>query len=154
MKLQVQIAITLFFLMLFSPIAFSLKTLHNEIKTLEDYPENVLVLNFWATWCKPCEEEFPRMNDLFKKNRGKSVMVLGVSVIQDDQKVKKFLQKNKVDFPILIDNSEVLADQFNITVLPTTIILNRKAKEIYKLEGYSSAGIKKIQELIDRFVSK
>ena len=87
-------------------------------------PPKVLIVNFWASWCTPCLEEFPSLNSLLKKFKGKDIQVLGVNTDEKDQvtKVKKTIEKYDLAFPIVLDTDGKLINDFLVTAIPISII--------------------------------
>lgn len=98
-------------------------------------PPKVLIINFWASWCTPCLEEFPSLNSLIKKFEGKDIQVLGVNTDEKDQesKVKKTIDKYELKFPIVLDAEGLLINEFLITAIPISVIYHDgKVVEISK----------------------
>lgn len=87
-------------------------------------PPKVLIVNFWASWCTPCLEEFPSLNNLIEKYGDKGLKVLGVNTDEKDQvnKIKKAIKKHKLDFPIVIDKDGSLINDFLVTAIPLSVI--------------------------------
>ena len=80
--------------------ALSLKDLEGAAHSLQAHRGKVVVLNFWATWCEPCRDEMPSLNKLKHSFDGKPVVVLGVNVGEGEGRIKAFLDKVPVEFPV------------------------------------------------------
>ena len=96
----------------------------------------VVFVNVWATWCGPCRMEIPELQKLHDKYNSRGFNVVGVSI--DDtgvQDVKKFVDQQKVGYPIVIDAEGKLANILQTTVLPTSVILDRHGKIIWRQVG-------------------
>lgn len=96
----------------------------------------VVFVNVWATWCGPCRMEIPELQKLHDKYNSRGFNVVGVSI--DDtgvQDVKKFVDQQKVGYPIVIDAEGKLANILQTTVLPTSVILDRNGKIIWRQVG-------------------
>ena len=78
--------------------AFSVTTDQGKTISIKDFPGKVLVLNFWAAWCKPCVDEMPSLNEFSKRMSKEGVTVLGISVDHDEAKYKKFLKDANIAF--------------------------------------------------------
>lgn len=103
--------------------SFSLKSLDGKRVTLEDYAGTPLVINFWATWCKPCENEMPLLNSV-AMNAENQFQVIGINVEEDGTAVTGYIEDNKVDFRILLDEKGEIADQYLINGYPTTFFVD------------------------------
>ncbi|MBY8914275.1 redoxin domain-containing protein [Bacillus sp. YC2] len=103
---------------------FTLETLSGENSSLSDYKGKKVLLNFWATWCKPCRQEMPDMQELQKEYPDVAVVAVNfTSSEKNSQTVKSFAGTYHLTFPILIDKIGVNAD-FNVLSYPTTYILD------------------------------
>ena len=97
---------------------------------------SVVLLNVWATWCGPCRFETPELETLHQKYGAKGLKVIGVSV--DDTGapgVKQFVTENKISYPIAIDADGRVANILHTTVLPTSIIIGRDSKILWRKVG-------------------
>jgi peroxiredoxin len=107
---------------------FALETLDGKTLSLKDLRGKVVLLNFWATWCPPCEAEMPDLNALHRQyGAAQDFVVVGVNVEEDTATVKPFVDKRQLAFPIVLDrNSRVTAQLFGVRPLPTTFIIDRE----------------------------
>src|SRR5712664_2019345 len=95
---------------------------------LSDYKGKVVLLDFWATWCGGCKVEIPWYMEFQNKYKDKGLSVVGVSMDEDGWKsVKPFLVENKINYPIVIGNSD-LGTQFGLSGLPLTLLIDRNGK--------------------------
>jgi peroxiredoxin len=108
---------------------FSLKDAAGTTVNLADYRGKVVLVNFWATWCGPCEVEIPWFIEFEQKYKDQGFAVLGVSMDDDGWKsVKPFVAKHKINYRVVI-GSEVVSQQFgNIDSLPTSFVLDRQGR--------------------------
>ncbi|EIJ78728.1 Thiol-disulfide oxidoreductase resA [Bacillus methanolicus PB1] len=114
---------------------FELTDLNGEKHRLSDYEGQGVFLNFWGTWCKPCEKEMPYINNQYEKFKKQGVQVLAVNVGESDFAVKKFAEKYKLDFPIVIDESGDVQTAFRINPLPATFLIDKEGKVIKYHKG-------------------
>jgi len=103
---------------------------------MKDFKGQILVVNFWATWCPPCSEEVPKLNDLYDRYKNKGVQVIGIALDKDSlELVAPFMKRNKINYPILIGNHEVLTGLKNFKGVPTTLLFNQKGKIHRRFDG-------------------
>ncbi len=97
---------------------------------------NVVFLNLWATWCGPCRYEIPELEKLHKDHGASRFKVVGVSVDEGgDQLVRDFVNEQKMTYPVALDPDGRLAEMLETTILPTSIILDREGKVVWKHFG-------------------
>jgi len=108
---------------------FSLKDADGNAVNLADYRGKVVLINFWATWCGPCEAEIPWFIEFEKKYKDQGFAVLGVSMDDDGWKsVRPYIASHKINYRIMI-GSEVVSQQFgDIQALPTSFVLDRQGR--------------------------
>ena len=118
---------------------FSLKSAEGKTVELAKLQGKIVVVNFWATWCGPCRREIPGFVEVYDKYRGKGLEIVGVSLDRDGwDVVKPWLNKNKVNYPIVVGDG-ALADAYGgIEAIPTTFLVDRKGKIVKKHIGYMS----------------
>jgi cytochrome c biogenesis protein CcmG, thiol:disulfide interchange protein DsbE len=114
---------------------FTLPSLAEDSIALSDYRRQVVVLNFWATWCPPCVEETPSLEKFSAEMRKLHVAVIGVSVDQDEATLKKFAADYHLSFPIGRDPNQVLASRYGTSKFPETYILDRHGRVAEKIIG-------------------
>lgn len=102
---------------------------------LRDYRRQVVVVNFWATWCPPCVEEVPSLEKFAERMRAQGVTVIGVSVDQDEAQLTKFVTDHGLTFPIARDPGQVLSGRYGTFVFPESYILDRDGRVAEKIVG-------------------
>jgi len=95
----------------------------------------LLVLNFWATWCPPCLEELPSLNEFHKQFAGSGVVVLGVSVDRNENAYKQFLGRAKVSFLTARDPEASISADYGTFKYPETYVINSKGEVVEKFIG-------------------
>ncbi|WP_394237331.1 thiol-disulfide oxidoreductase ResA [Niallia oryzisoli] len=103
---------------------FVLSDMEGNKHQLSDYQGKGVFLNFWGTWCKPCEREMPYMNNQYKVYKDQGVEILAVNVGEPDFSINKFVQKHKLVFPILKDSNKNVLTLYSIKPLPTTMLVD------------------------------
>ena len=98
--------------------------------------ENVVLLNLWATWCGPCRYEIPELQAIHDKYAPRKFEVIGVSVDESGvEAVKQFVDDQKMSYPVALDAEGKLATLLQTSVLPTTVLLDRTGKIVWKRYG-------------------
>ncbi|MCU1808188.1 thiol-disulfide oxidoreductase ResA [Cytobacillus firmus] len=114
---------------------FSLETLNGEQIRLSDLKGKGVFLNFWGTWCKPCEKEMPYMENQYKQYKEKGVEILAINIDESDLAVSTFVKKHNLTFPILMDRGSVVTELYNIGPIPTTILIDKDGNVVKTLTG-------------------
>lgn len=94
----------------------------------------ITVINFWATWCPPCLEEMPELDQFAQKNQQK-INFYAVNLQESNEKVSDFMNKNRYTMPVLLDKDGVVAKQFQIAAIPTTIIVDKNGLIKHRQSG-------------------
>lgn len=104
-----------------------LPTLDGGQGSLEDYRGKVVVVNFWATWCAPCEAETPRLVDWSESYADRGLAILGVDTLYQDSRaaVEAFVAEKRVSYPILLDDQSDVSRQWQATQLPRSFVIDR-----------------------------
>ncbi|WNS74084.1 thiol-disulfide oxidoreductase ResA [Bacillus sp. DTU_2020_1000418_1_SI_GHA_SEK_038] len=109
---------------------FVLMDMNGEKHRLSDYEGQGVFLNFWGTWCKPCEREMPYMDNQYKEFKDKGVTILAVNVGESDLAVQKFSDKHNLTFPILKDTDGQVQTAYKISPLPATYMIDKDGKVV------------------------
>ena len=104
--------------------AFTLLDTEGKPHQLADYRGQVVVLNFWATWCPPCREEMPAMERLHKMVANESIAVVAINVGEDEDTIFLFTADYPVSFPLLMDQDGSVTQDYPVIGLPTTYIID------------------------------
>jgi thiol-disulfide isomerase/thioredoxin len=131
---------------------FTLKSMSGKNLKLSEMAGNVVLINFWASWCGPCREEMPLLNALHKKYAPLGFTVLGVNVEEQLDGARGFLSNVPVDFPILLDNKNKVSKQYKVIAMPTTVVVDRDGNMRYLHEGYKPGDEKKYRQMVKKLV--
>lgn len=115
---------------------FTLKSNGNSNLRLSEQRGQVVLLNFWASWCGPCRQEMPLLDKIQQKYAKLGFTVLGVNVDKDRAKADKILKDIPVSFPILYDNEGLVSKLFDVNAMPTTVLIDRDGNMRYLHMGF------------------
>jgi peroxiredoxin len=116
-------------------VAFSVTTDRGKDIALNNFPGKVLVLNFWASWCKPCVDEMPSLNEFSRRMQKEGVTVLGISVDHDGERYKKFLREANISFETYRDEKASISSAYGTYKYPETYIIDKSGKVVEKIIG-------------------
>ena len=134
---------------------FALPTLEGGLFSLQDeLAKGPVVLDFWATWCKPCIKALPEMQRLAKDYAKHKVGVFTINVDgpRNFAKIRPFMHRHKIDLPVLIDQTNQIMQQFHIMGLPAALIISAEGNVVYKHLGYKRGDEKVLRERMDELL--
>lgn len=131
---------------------FTLKSRSGKNVRLSDLRGQVVMLNFWASWCGPCRQEMPLLEDMSKKYERLGFTLLGVNVDEDSSKAEKLLEKIPVSFPVLYDNKSDVSELLNVDAMPTTFLIDRDGNLRFHHKGYKPGYEKSYEKQIKQLV--
>lgn len=115
---------------------FTLKSLKDKNLSLKELRGQVVMINFWATWCGPCRQEIPALNTLYEKYRDTGFVLLGVNVDSESANAIQMVSRLKATYPILFDADKRASVLYQVSAMPTTILIDRDGKIRYTQKGY------------------
>lgn len=135
---------------------FSGKTESGDKVNLSDYKGKVLILDFWASWCKPCKEEFPFLIELYNQYSDKNFSVLGVNIDKDIANLRKFLNEINKDVPykIILDPEAKIPEEYNIDSMPSVFVIDKYGVVKYIHIGFVSGDKEKYKKEIETLLSE
>lgn len=131
---------------------FTLKSLSGKNMKLSEMAGNVVLINFWASWCGPCREEMPLLNALHKKYEPLGFTVLGVNVEEQADNARGFLKDFPVDFPVLLDSRNQVSKMYKVIAMPTTVVVDRDGNMRFLHKGYKPGDEKKYRKMVKKLV--
>lgn len=115
-----------------SAVDFKLKTLDgSKTVTPKDYAGQVVVVDFWATWCMPCRVQTQILEPVYQDYKGRGVQFLAANVGENAELIKKFLKEKPSSYPVLMDGDGSVAASLGVYALPTLLVLDKKGKVVH-----------------------
>jgi len=115
---------------------FTLKSNTGQNLRLSELKGEVVMINFWASWCGPCRQEMPELAAIQAKYEDLGFTILGVNVEEDPTKANEMLAKDPVNFPILYDTDNKVTKLFRVDAMPSTVLVDRDGNMRYLHKGY------------------
>jgi peroxiredoxin len=115
---------------------FALRSLGAANVRLSEHQGEVVLLSFWATWCGPCRQQMPLLNDLYDKYQRAGLTLLGVNIDAPAAQAREMAQGLKVTYPILIDERQSVGRLYEIGTMPLTVLIDRQGVVRYVSQGF------------------
>jgi peroxiredoxin len=131
---------------------FTLRTAEGRNLRLQEQRGQVVLVNFWATWCGPCKVEMPHLNRLYDKYRSSGFTLLGVNIDEDPRLATALATRMGLKFPVLLDGDKTVSRRYDLGSMPATVLIDRDGRVRYLhrgyREGYEDTYDKQIRELV------
>lgn len=115
---------------------FVLRSATGENLRLSEYRGDVVLINFWATWCGPCRQEMPLLDDLYGRYQRVGFNLLGVNIDEDSRRAMQMVQELGVNFPVLFDENKEVSKLYEVEAMPVTILVDREGIVRHVHHGY------------------
>jgi peroxiredoxin len=115
---------------------FALKSSSGENLRLSEYRGDVVLVNFWATWCGPCRQEMPLLDQMYTKYERVGFSLLGVNIDENSSKAMNMVSELGVSFPVLFDTRKEVSKLYEVDAMPVTVIIDREGTVRYVHHGY------------------
>lgn len=133
---------------------FTLEALSGPNLRLQEYRGQVVLINFWASWCGPCRQEMPVLDRLHQRYEEAGFAVLGVNVEGKRAPAEKIAKQSNVSFPVLIDASQSVSKKYDLEAMPSTVMVDRDGKIRYIHRGYKPGDESKYLEVVKQLISE
>ena len=131
---------------------FTLESLAGEHVRLEELRGQVVLINFWASWCGPCRQEMPVLDRLHQRYQSTGFTVLGVNVEGEAAPAKSIVDKTAVTFPVLIDAGQSVSKLYDLKAMPSTVVVDRDGKVRFVHRGYKPGDEEKYVEVVKSLI--
>ena len=118
--------------------SFSLPSRSGDSVSLEQLKGQVVMLNFWASWCGPCRQEMPLLDQMHKRYSSLGFTLLGVNVEANTKDAERWLAETPVSFPVLFDKDSKVSKLYDVNAMPSTVFIDRKGNVRYLHRGYKA----------------
>ena len=133
---------------------FTLRSSSGKNLKLSEYRGQVIMLNFWATWCAPCREEMPQLNRLYEQYRRGGFVLLGVNIDDKPKAAEDLAQQLKLTFPVLFDADKQVSRRYDVDAMPSTLLIDRDGNVQYIHRGYRAGVEKQYEEKLRELLRK
>ena len=115
---------------------FALKSSTGENLRLSEYRGDVVMINFWATWCGPCRQEMPLLDELYTRYERVGFSLLGVNIDDDSRRAMQMIEDLGVSFPVLFDARKEVSKLYEVEAMPVTVLVDREGNVRHVHHGY------------------
>ncbi len=115
---------------------FVLKSATGENLRLSEYRGDVVMINFWATWCGPCRQEMPLLDELYGRYQRVGFNLLGVNIDDDSRRAMAMVNELGISFPVLFDEDKKVSKLYEVEAMPLTLLLDREGTVRHVHHGY------------------
>lgn len=133
---------------------FTLPTNSGENLRLAELRGNVVMLNFWASWCGPCRQEMPLLEAMSQRYSAAGFTLLGIDVEEDNTDALKIVKDLKISYPILFDTENKVSKLYSVETMPTTVMVDKKGKIRYINHGYKPGDENKYRDQIRELIKE
>ena len=134
---------------------FTLRNLKGNFDSLENYRGQVVVLNFWATWCAPCRVEMPSFENLYRRYRSEGMTVLAVTIDKNAKpQIKSFVDQYRLSFPVLLDSKGEVERLYPSMTVPFTYVIDRNGRIVARVDGAKNWESEETFEAVEYLLKK
>lgn len=128
---------------------FELPVLDGPAVSLQDFRGRFVLLDFWATWCGPCRQSMPLLEELQNEHRDELVL-LAINLNESDEAVRQFLDREGLNVTVLMDRDGAVGRAYGVTGIPTQVLINPQGETAYRLVGFNSMMIPNFKRIIEK----
>lgn len=133
---------------------FNLTSFDGKKMSLADLKGQVVMVNFWASWCGPCRQEMPILNDIYKTYKKAGFILVGINLDEDKGDAEGFMKKVPVKFPVLHDPDGAVAEKYKNQAMPSSYFIDRKGNLAYLHQGYRPGEEADYKKVIKKLIAQ
>ena len=133
---------------------FALRSMKGPPVRLSEHLGEVVVINFWATWCGPCRQEMPLLDELYGKYQLAGLILLSVNIDENAEPAIEMAQTLKVSYPVLFDTRKEVSRAYDVNAMPVTVLVDRAGVVRYVSEGYKPGYEKRYTEKLRELLNE
>ena len=127
---------------------FTLRSDQGDNKKLSEYRGKVVLINFWASWCGPCQQELPKLSELKQLHDEHDFELLAINIDEEPNKAIRLAKKLGINFPVLFDEEKNVSKLYDIDAMPMTVLIDRNGDVRYLHRGYKESYLSLYQQQI------
>jgi peroxiredoxin len=127
---------------------FTLRSADGHNLRLAEQRGQVVLVNFWASWCGPCREEMPLLDALYRKYHASGFTLLGINIDDDPRNARTVLDKAHLSFPVLLDTDKQVSKRYELSAMPSTVLIDRDGRVRYLNRGYRDGALQAYDQQI------
>lgn len=133
---------------------FSLAQRGGGTLSLADYKGKVVYLDFWASWCGPCRESFPWINDLKEKYKTEDFEVIAVNVDLEQANADDFIKEVGASFPVVYDPKQQTPEDYKLKAMPSSFLIGKDGKIVSSFKGFEEEGKKELERQLQELLGE
>jgi thiol-disulfide isomerase/thioredoxin len=133
---------------------FALRSMKGPPMRLSEHLGEVVIINFWATWCGPCRQEMPLLDELYGKYQRAGLILLSVNIDEAAEPAIEMAQTLKVSYPVLFDTRKEVSRAYDVSAMPVTVLVDRAGVVRYVSEGYKPGYEKRYTEKLRELLNE
>lgn len=133
---------------------FALRSMQGPSMRLSEHLGEVVIINFWATWCGPCRQEMPLLDELYGKYQRAGLVLLSVNIDEAAEPAIEMAQTLKVSYPVLFDTRKEVSRAYDVSAMPVTVLVDRAGVVRYVSEGYKPGYEKRYTEKLRELLNE
>lgn len=136
--------------------SFTLQTLDGKTVSLSDYRGRVVMINFWASWCGPCRQEMPLLEEIYRDYHKAGFTLLGVNLDEDARDARGFLDGENLElsFPVLLDPRGKVAEKYENQAMPSSYFVDKSGELVYLHQGYRKGEEADYRKVIKKLLAR
>ena len=120
--------------------------------SLEQYRDQVVYVDFWASWCVPCRHSFPWLNEMQARYADDGFKVIGINVDKEKARAQKFLELIPASFEIAYDPEGTVAELYSLKVMPSSFLIDQNGNLVHKHKGFKASDASRMEDMIKKLL--